>query len=40
MSVIEVRNVHKKWGNNTVLQSVDLTVEQSEIIGIIGHNGS
>lgn len=40
MSVIEVRNVHKKWGNNTVLKSVDLTVEQSEIIGIIGHNGS
>lgn len=40
MSIIEVRNVRKKWGNNTVLKSVDLTVEQSEIIGIIGHNGS
>lgn len=40
MSVIEVRNVRKKWGNNTVLKSADLTVEQSEIIGIIGHNGS
>lgn len=40
MSVIEVKNVTKKWGNNTVLNSVNLTAERSEIIGIIGHNGS
>ncbi len=40
MSVIEVKNVVKKWGNNTVLNSVSLNAERSEIIGIIGHNGS
>ena len=40
MSVIEVKNVVKRWGNNTVLKSVDLSAEKSEIIGIIGHNGS
>lgn len=40
MSVIEVKNVTKKWGNNTVLNSVNLTAERSEIVGIIGHNGS
>lgn len=40
MSVIEVKSVVKRWGNNTVLKSVDLTAEHSEIIGIIGHNGS
>lgn len=40
MSVIEVKNVVKRWGNNTVLKSVDLMAEKSEIIGIIGHNGS
>ncbi len=40
MSVIEVKNVVKKWGNNTVLKSVDLEVNNSEIVGIIGHNGS
>lgn len=40
MSVIEIRSVVKRWGNNTVLKSVDLTAESSEIIGIIGHNGS
>lgn len=40
MSVIEMRSVVKRWGNNTVLKSVDLVVNSSEIVGIIGHNGS
>lgn len=40
MSVIEAKDVVKKWGNNTVLKSVDLEVDSSEIVGIIGHNGS
>lgn len=40
MSVIEVKNVTKKWGNNTVLNTVNLTAERSEIVGIIGHKGS
>lgn len=40
MSVIEVKNVVKKWENNTVLKSVELEVNNSEIVGIIGHNGS
>lgn len=40
MSVIEVKNVVKHWGNNTVLKSVDFEVDSGEIVGIIGHNGS
>ena len=40
MNVIAVKNVVKKWGNNTVLNSVSLEVDSSEIVGIIGHNGS
>lgn len=40
MSIIEVKGVVKRWGTNTVLKSVDLNVESSEIVGIIGHNGS
>lgn len=40
MSVIEVKNIVKRWGNNTVLKSVDLEIDRSEIVGIIGHNGS
>lgn len=40
MSVIEVKNAVKRWGKNTVLKSVNLEVNNSEIVGIIGHNGS
>ncbi len=40
MSIIEMKSVVKRWGNNTVLKSVDLAVNSSEIVGIIGHNGS
>ncbi len=40
MSVIEMKSVVKRWGNNTVLKSVDLEINSSEIVGIIGHNGS
>lgn len=40
MAVIEVKNAVKKWGNNTVLNSVNFTAERFEIIGIVGHNGS
>ena len=40
MSIIEVKSITKRWGNNTVLKSVDLAVESSEIVGITGHNGS
>ncbi len=35
-----MKSVVKRWGNNTVLKSVDLAVNSSEIVGIIGHNGS
>ncbi len=40
MSVIEMKNVVKRWGKNTVLKSVDFEADVSEIVGIIGHNGS
>lgn len=40
MSVIEMKNVVKRWGSNTVLKSVNFEVDSSEIVGIIGHNGS
>lgn len=40
MSVIVVKSVVKRLEKNTVLNSVNLTAERSEIIGIIGHNGS
>ena len=40
MSFIELKSVVKRYGSNTVLQDVDLNVENGEIIAIIGRSGS
>lgn len=40
MSFVEMRSVVKSFGDHTVLRNVDLTVEQGEIIAIIGRSGS
>ncbi len=40
MNVISVNNVSKKFGNITVLSNVSLSIESSQIVGIIGRNGS
>jgi ribose transport system ATP-binding protein len=38
--IIAVRELSKTFGATTVLRSVDLSVRQGEIHGLIGHNGS
>ncbi|WP_050304870.1 amino acid ABC transporter ATP-binding protein, partial [Mycobacterium tuberculosis] len=40
MSKIEVRDLHKSFGDNEVLQGIDLTVEDGEVIAVIGPSGS
>ena len=40
MSLVELHNVVKRFGANTVLDRVSLTVEAGEIIAIIGRSGS
>jgi polar amino acid transport system ATP-binding protein len=40
MSLVEISNVVKRYGNHTVLNGVSLAVEQGEIIAIIGRSGS
>ena len=40
MSLVELISVVKRYGENTVLQDVDLTIEKGEIIAIIGRSGS
>ena len=40
MSFVELKSVVKRFGQNTVLQDVDLSVEKGEIIAIIGRSGS
>lgn len=40
MSVIEVQNITKKFGNFTALHEINLTVEKGEVFGFIGPNGA
>lgn len=39
-TVIDVRNVTKKYKEYTVVNDVSLTVEKGEIVGLVGRNGS
>ncbi len=40
MSLVELRSVVKRFGENAVLRGVDLRVEKGETIAIIGRSGS
>ena len=40
MSVIEIKNLTKYYGNVPALNEVDLTVKEGEIYGFIGPNGA
>lgn len=40
MNILEVRNLHKSFGENEVLRGVDFHVEEGEVITIIGSSGS
>ncbi len=38
--MIELKNLHKSYGNNEIIKGVDLTVDKSEVVVIIGPSGS
>ncbi len=40
MSLLEIKNLRKEYDGVTPLKSIDLTVEQSEVISIIGPSGT
>ncbi|MBQ1507927.1 MAG: amino acid ABC transporter ATP-binding protein [Erysipelotrichaceae bacterium] len=40
MSVIEIRDLHKRFGGLEVLKGVDFSVEEGEVVCLIGRSGS
>lgn len=40
MKLIELKEVGKKFGNNGILSDVNITIEEGDILGIIGRSGS
>ena len=40
MTVIEVTNLHKRYGDQVAVDDVSFTVEAGEIFGIVGPNGA
>ncbi|MHA3903219.1 amino acid ABC transporter ATP-binding protein [Castellaniella sp. WN] len=39
-AVVELQDVHKKFGTNTVLNGVSFSVEKGQVVAIIGQSGS
>lgn len=40
MSIIEIKDLRKTYGNNPVLKGIDLNIEAGQIVGYIGRNGA
>lgn len=40
MSMVEFKNVVKKFGANTVLDGIDLSIEKGEVVVVVGPSGS
>lgn len=40
MSILEMKNISKKFGNRQVLKSISFSVEEGEIVGFVGPNGA
>lgn len=40
MSKIEIRNLHKSFGDNEVLRGIDVDIEEGEVVCVIGPSGS
>ena len=39
-AVIEVQNLHKRYGDTVAVEDVSFTVQEGEIFGILGPNGA
>ncbi|MEK9657062.1 MAG: ABC transporter ATP-binding protein [bacterium] len=38
--MIELKNVHKKYGNRTAIKDLSFRIEEGEILGVLGENGA
>ena len=38
--LIEVKNLHKSFGENQVLRGIDVSIQKGEVVGVIGPSGS
>lgn len=38
--MIEIKNLHKTYGNNPILQGIDLTIKDGDIFGLVGVSGA
>ncbi len=38
-NILEIKNLHKSYGNTKVLNGIDLTVKKGKIVGLLGKNG-
>ena len=40
MPILEVKNIMKSFGNTEVLKGVDFSMEEGEVVSILGSSGS
>jgi ATP-binding cassette subfamily F protein uup len=40
VSIVTVQNIHRAFGNHTVLRSADLSIDPGERVGVVGLNGA
>ncbi|WP_288573306.1 amino acid ABC transporter ATP-binding protein, partial [uncultured Weissella sp.] len=40
MAILEIKNLHKEYGENTVLKSINARVEEGDVIAILGPSGT
>lgn len=40
MDAINIRNLHKSYGNSEVLKGLNMSIKQGEIYGLLGPNGA
>lgn len=38
--MITIKNVHKRYGTNQIFKDFDLTINEGEFVGILGHSGN